>query len=149
MKFYLLLAAMFIGMAGAFYWYYSTTQAKIEILLQNNAIYEHSLQESQETIEYLRSVYNHAADTIASINKDMNAIRQENNELNRRVAELNLSDMARRNPSELEDSVNSDFRRLNRCFEILAGAELTEEERNAQMESGSNNLCPWIFGINP
>lgn len=134
-----------LAMSGAFYWYYSDTQARMAILHENNAKLETAVAISEETVSTLQTEYARANQELDRVNQNLALARQENNNLRNKLSEHDLGFLAENKPGLIEPIVNRATDNANRCFELLTGAPLNDRERNAKDGSEFNFECPWLF----
>ena len=134
-----------LAMGGLGYWYYTDSQATIATLQESNAKLEISLQQEQETLEALQADIKQAEQQIDKVNKEFAKTRQQNNELAKRLERHNLGFLAANKPGLVERVVNRATEKAGRCFELISGAKLTEQEKNAQSAQSFNSECPWLY----
>jgi uncharacterized protein HemX len=139
------LVLIILAMGGLGYWYYQDTQSTIATLNKNNAKLEISLELSEEAITTLKSDIASSNQEINTLNTTLANTRSQNNELADRLEKHNLGILAQRKPGLVERVVNNASEKAGRCFELLSGAELTEQEKNAKTGNQFNSECPWIF----
>jgi septal ring factor EnvC (AmiA/AmiB activator) len=143
-----LAAVMFLvmcAMGGIGYWYYNDTQARMAILQENNAKLNTAVQLNEETIASLEADYASAQAEITSLNEAYTAIRRQNQRLADKLQQIDLTAAAIANAEGIERAVNRGTYNAGRCFELLSGAELTEEERTAENDIAFNKECPWLY----
>jgi hypothetical protein len=58
---------------------------------------------------------------------------------------MDLGLLAAEKPDSIERAVNRGTVNAGRCFELLSGAELSEEEKNAKDGIAFNKECPWLY----
>jgi septal ring factor EnvC (AmiA/AmiB activator) len=145
MKLSLMLLVVIFVMAGIGYWYYTDTQKAIAILTQNNAKLEVAIQQSEEAISSLQADYKAVQAENTRINTAYAEIRRQNNRLTEKLADIDLGSLAAEKPESIERAVNRGTNNANRCFEILSGSPLTEEERKATDAETFNKECPWLW----
>jgi len=134
-----------LAMGGIGYWYYNDTQARMAILQENNAKLEIAVATNEEALESLQADYASAQNEIASLNDAYTAIRRQNQRLADKLQEIDLTAAAIANAEGIERAVNRGTYNAGRCFELLSGAELTEEERTAENDIAFNKECPWLY----
>ena len=134
-----------LAMGGIGYWYYNDTQARMAILQENNAKLEIAVATNEEALESLQADYASAQNEIASLNDAYTAIRRQNQRLADKQQEIDLTAAAIANAEGIERAVNRGTYNAGRCFELLSGAELTEEERTAENDIAFNKECPWLY----
>src|SRR5210317_2118590 len=132
-------------MGGIGYWYYNDTQAKIAILTENNAKLETAVATQEAAIDSLQADYAAAQAENQRLNQAYAEIRRQNARLSDKLADMDLGLLAAERPESIERAVNRGTNNANRCFEILSGSPLTEEEQNAQNGEDFNKECPWLW----
>lgn len=130
---------------GTFYWYYTDTQARMAVLHENNARLETAVAISEETVSVLQQSNQQKDATITETNERLASARRENQELRDKLSEHELGYLASEKPGLVEPIINRATDKVNRCFELLTGAELTENERNAKDGNEFNSECPWLY----
>ena len=133
------------AMGGAGYWYYNDTQERMAILQENNAKLETAVATSEAALESVQEDYARASSELNALNAEYAAIRRQNQELADKLQNLDLTAAALANPEGIERAVNRGTENAGRCFELLSGAELTEDERNAKDGRTFNKECPWLY----
>lgn len=154
MKIYIIIA-MFMAasmISGGVYYYYTSTQAKIEQLTQYNATLTANVERMEqvnkqniETINNLQASYQQAQQNFAELQNNFAAIRRQNNDLRDRLGKHELDTLAAAKPALVERIVNNASEKAMRCFELESGALLTDKEKEAQNARAFNSECPWIF----
>ncbi len=139
------LGAVMLAMSAGFYWYYQDSQERIQILSENNAKLENAVDMNEQTIDTLQENYEQSREELRKVNEDFANIRKQNNVLAEKLRRHDLGVLGNAKPGLVSNIVNSATNDTNRCFEILSGAELTEEERNADTAEKANSECPWLF----
>lgn len=147
LRFYLLIfiLATLGGVGFAGYKYYTTTQETIKILTENNVKLELAVATNEETINSLQADYAAMAAENQRINEAYAEIRRQNNRLAGKLANMDLGLLAAEKPDSIERAVNRGTVNAGRCFELLSGALLTEDERNATTAEDFNKECPWLW----
>lgn len=147
-----ILIVVIIMMGGIGYWYYNDTQARMEILQKNNATLEanqanleQAIATQQETMAALQESYEQIAAENKRIQEQYAAIREQNQRLADKLEKIDLEAAAISNAAGIERAVNRGTENAGRCFEILSGSPLTEEELNAENEIAFNKECPWLW----
>ena len=149
-KIYLFLIILALG--GGVVWYYKSTQATIAQLNQYNATLtanveqmEQVNQQNVEVINGLQSDYDNSIQNFNELQEQFISIRRENNELRERLGRHELDALALAKPGLVERVINNASQKAMRCFELLSGAELTEQEKGAKNAKAFNSECPWIY----
>lgn len=132
------------------YTYYITTQETIRVLAGNNAKLEIAVATNEEALTSLKESYTAAMEENNKINKAYADIREQNSRLSSKLADMDLGLLAVEKTDSIERAINRGTVNAGRCFEILSGAELTEDEINATDAKQFNKECPWLWpGPNP
>lgn len=135
-----------IGTCGTIgYFYYKKSQETIMTLQENNSKLEVAVSELSDTISALEIKYQEANKIITDLNTTLSESRVRNRELADRLAKHDISMLALQRPELVERIINNASENALRCFELLSGAPLTENERNAKNAREFNSECPWLF----
>src|SRR5210317_1870228 len=131
------------GAAG--YLYYQDTQERLAILAENNAKLEIAVQTSEAALKETQENLKKAAEEMKKVNAEFQQIRAQNNVLANKLTRHDLGVLAASKPGLVEKTINKASGKASRCFEILSGAQLTEEEKNATSAKAFNSECPWLW----
>jgi cell division protein FtsB len=135
-----------VGLMGAFgYWYYTDTQERMAVLQQNNAKLEEAVMLNEATITAMEMDYDLLAATNEELNEEFNAIRRQNQVLADKLSRHDLGVLGASKPGLVERVIDKASSKAGRCFEIISGAELTEEELGAKDAKTFNSECPWLY----
>jgi predicted nuclease with TOPRIM domain len=111
--------------------------------------------EQQETITELLSDNERKNTTISTLNEKLQASRKSVTDLENKfdktsklLGERDIGRLAVGRPEIIERIINKGTEDVNRCFEILSGKPLTQEEIDADRPSKSNTSCPNIANPN-
>ena len=140
-----LLLIVIMTMGGIGYWYYTDTQKTISVLTANNAKLELAVATNEETIKTMAADFAAANEELKKVNNEFANIRRQNQELANKLADIDMTAAAIANPAAIERAVNRGSINAGRCFELLSGAELTENEKNAKDARSFNTECPWLY----
>jgi|TARA_B110000503_G_scaffold30355_1_gene49200 chromosome segregation ATPase len=140
-----LLLVVIIVMSGIGYWYYTDTQARMAILQENNAKLEIAVQTNEAALESLQVDYASAQLELTNLNEEYTSIRRQNQQLANKLQAIDLTAAAISNAEGIQRAVNRGTANAGRCFELLSGSPLTEEEKNAENEIAFNKECPWLW----
>jgi len=132
-----------LGFTG--YSYYINTQETIRILRENEIQLKKAVEEQEAAIESLQASYQAMAEENNRINEAYADIRRQNSRLSSKLANMDLGLIAAEKPDSIERAVNRGTVNAGRCFEILSGSLLTEEEINAENAESFNKECPWLW----
>lgn len=139
------MGSIMLVMTSAFYWYYQDSQARIQTLSENNAKLETAVAINEQTIGSLQENYAQSQEQLRAVHDEFRQIRRQNSVLAEKLERHDLGVLGNAKPGLVERVVNRATDKVNRCFEIISGAELTEEERNAENGKDFNSECPWLF----
>lgn len=145
MKLSAILFVVIIVMSGIGYLYYKDTQETIKILNENNAKLEIAVATNEEAIASMQKDYAAIAAENERINQAYADIRRQNSRLSEKLSNIDLGLIAAEKPESIERAVNRGTINAGRCFEILSGAKLTEDELNATTGEQFNKECPWLW----
>lgn len=152
LKIKIIIALVIIGLAGsiaaAAKYYYDSTQETIATLRVNNANLETAIEQSEETVNRLERNIETVQREFEEVQNDFREARQSARELRARLADHELGFLAKEKPGLVEPIINRASKRVMRCFEILSGAPLTDDEKNASKPSEINTECPDIANPN-
>lgn len=132
-------------MGGIGYWYYNDTQATISTLTENNAKLGMAVETQEAAIESLQQDYASMAAENQRINEAYAEIRRQNDRLSSKLADMDIGLLAAEKPDSIERAINRGTVNAGRCFEILSGSPLTEDELNATNGETFNKECPWLW----
>jgi len=132
-------------MGGIGYWYYTDTQSRMAILQENNARLETSIEINEATIRSMRESQQELNQEIQRVNGDFARIRRQNQVLADKLADHDIGLLGEAKPELIDRIIDNASEKAFRCFELMSGAELTEQERNATNGNAFNSECPWIY----
>jgi len=141
-----------IMLGGGAYKYYTSTQNTIIQLTENNVQLkenqiqlEEAVQTANETVDYLRNNFETIKKNFEEASAQLQISREQNNQLTERLGRHEIGVLAIVKPKLVERIINNASSEAMRCFELLSGAPLTEEEKNAENERQFNSECPWLY----
>jgi len=154
---------IFIGilislLTAAVYYYYTSTQQRIENLIEESVILQENAKQLKtaneknlETIDTLQEDFKEVRENYERVQDEFQVVRLHNKELRERLAVKQLDTLATEKTVLVERTINKASENALRCFELLSGSPLTEKEKNAKTEREFNAECPWLFNqlINP
>ena len=139
-------------MGGVGAWYYDVTQAKIETLTAYNATLTANVDQLEavnakniETIDKMEANFEKQREQYTKLQANFSEIRSQNSQLRNRLGKHDIGALAVAKPALVERVLNNASSKVNRCFEIVSGAPLTDNERSAKNGKAFNSECPWIF----
>ena len=145
MKLAAVMAIMMLALCGAGWMYYQDTQERIAILNENNAKLETAVATSEAAVASLQRDFQRANEELSRVNLEFANIRAQNDVLANKLAKHDLAVLGSNKPELVERLVNRGTINAGRCFEILAGAELTDKEKEATSGTAFNKECPWLW----
>lgn len=150
MKAAAVMAMILLFTVGGFYVYYQDTQKRIATLVENNAKLEIAVQTNEEAISSLKTSIASANAELTRVNKAFAEARTQNRELTDRLAKHEIGMLAAKKPAMVEGIINKASDKALRCFEIMSGSPLTEQEKGAKDAKSFNSECPWLWtGVTP
>tara|TARA_B100001750_G_scaffold116440_1_gene92282 strand:+ start:883 stop:1344 length:462 start_codon:yes stop_codon:yes gene_type:complete len=132
--------------AGGFggYTWIQKLQADNKVLQVNHAKLEGAVAEQEAVIGDLTR----QAEAIQQANNDLraqtNKLAADKTNLAKKLGKHELDILAQNKPVLVQRVINRASGRVKRCFEILTGSPLTEQEKNASKPSEFNSECPSI-----
>lgn len=141
----LLLIVFVISAAGAGYMYVNNLQKNLMIAQANAAKLETAVQLNEQTITTLQQDYAKVTKELTRINAEFAETRRQNTVLRDKLADIDLGLLAQTKPDSIERAVNRGTANAGRCFELLSGAPLTDQEKEATDGKSFNKECPWLW----
>lgn len=114
-------------------------------LLAEVNVYKDVIATQTDTIDFLEAQSKKRAEDFLKTEARFAQIRQENQTLLDKIEDIETAISAAENPAAVAVIVNDISRNLNRCFELVSGAPLTDAEKNAKNENEFNPECPWLY----
>lgn len=149
MKIAAVMAMLLLFVMGGFYAYYQDTQKRMSVLIENNAKLETGIKMNEEAIASLNSSIASSNAEVMRVNKAFSEARAQNRELTDRLAKHEIGMLAASKPGLVENIINGASDKALRCFEIMSGSSLTEEEKGAKDAKSFNSECPWLWPSTP
>ena len=114
-------------------------------LKENQAQLESAVEQANATVEYLQNNFETMRQNYEAAAQELQASREQANQLRDRLGKHELDVLAINKPGLVERIINNASSEAMRCFELLTGAPLTEDEKNAENERQFNSECPWLY----
>ena len=130
------------------YYYYNSTQLKIQNLTVENTQLQSAVERNEETIDTLVTDIEKIRIERGILDNQFKLAQSQVDLLKDKLSEHDLEYLARQKPQLVENIINVSTDNVNRCFEILSGSPLTLEEIDATKPSDINNSCPSIANPN-
>ena len=134
-----------VGAVVAGLLYVQNLQKDLENAIATNTGLEIANAAAQSAIEELESDYSRIQQQLSRVNTEFAEARAQNTQLRNRLSEHDLGMLAENRPESVERIINRATDNAGRCFEILSGSQLTEEEQNATSGNQFNRECPWLW----
>ena len=145
----LLILTVVIGAVGFGAWkYYQYTQEQIRIYAVNAATAELAQQESEQAIEALRKDMEAVREQYTAVSEEFDRAKSRVDKLEEILSEHEIGILAQAKPKLVEKIVDKGTKDVLRCYEILTGSPLTEEEINVTKKSRANSSCPDVANPN-
>jgi hypothetical protein len=145
----LLILTVVIGAVGFGAWkYYQYTQEQIRIYAVNAATAELAQQESEQAIEALRKDMEAVREQYTAVSEEFDRAKSRVDKLEEILSEHEIGILAQAKPKLVEKIVDKGTKDVLRCYEILTGSPLTEEEINVTKKSKANSSCPDVANPN-
>lgn len=71
--------------------------------------------------------------------------RRDAQNLKKQLLASEVDKLSKQSYSASEAIINATTTKINRCFELLSGAPLNEQETIATTSQEFNDICPWLF----
>ena len=140
-----IMAVVTFIVCGLFYWYYNDTQERMAILNENNAKLETAVATSEAAVESLKRDFENANKALNEVNQKFTNIRKQNKTLSNKLGRHDLGNLAENKPGLVEKVITKATGKASRCFELISGAELNDNEKEAKNDKAFNSECPWLF----
>lgn len=147
-KIYLIIAALLAVIGGAAFWYYKDSQHRIEVLIQEKAQLEISVDLQRKAIESIQKDLDAQKIILQDTYNKFDNLRQEAQTLADKLAKHELGALAIQKPGLVETRINKATQEALRCAEIASGAPLTKAELAATKKSQINDSCPSLANPN-
>lgn len=106
---------------------------------------ESAIATQKNTIDFLQNQSKLIQQEFEETERAFAQIRRDAENLKEQLKTTELDKLSIDSPSAAEISVNSTTVLFDRCFELLSGAPLNEQEKAAKTGAELNSMCPWIF----
>jgi len=145
----ILILTVVLGAVGFGAWkYYTYTQEQIRIYAVNAATAELAQQESEAALESLHKDMAEIREQFATVSAEFEIAQSRVDNLEEKLSEHDLGALAQAKPKLIERIVDKGTKDVLRCYEILTGSPLTEEEKNVTKKSKANTTCSDVANPN-
>ena len=148
MYIYIALAIALTVIIGSCIWYYNWSQGELQTLRANNLKLELALEQSESAIKALQTSIEQAYKKSTKLQNDFNSLRNEYNRVSKKLSKHDIGYLASKKPVLVEKAFNNGTMDIGRCFEIVTGSALTQEEKDAIKPSQLNSSCSDIANPN-
>lgn len=139
------LLLVFTGSATVGYFYYINNEVRKALLIQEVEQLTAATETQRATISSLQQDYETLQRVYTQLNTDFRSINTQRQLLLDRLGRHDIAALAYARPALITNIVNNASDKALRCFELLSGAPLTEQELNAENAQSFNSECPWLF----
>jgi len=145
----LLILTVVIGAVGFGAWkYYQYTQEQIRIYAVNAATAELAQQEAEAAVESLKRDMVEIQAQFTAVSEQFEVAKGRVNALEEKLSKHDIGNLAQAKPKLIEKIVDKGTADVLRCYEILTGSPLTEEEIAVTKKSKANTTCPDVANPN-
>lgn len=145
MRLYIIIGIGLLALLASFGIYYKITANRIESLVTENTTLTIANNSNELRIQSLENDYSEIQRINTELNSQFIAITQQARLLERRLGEHDIGYLAHSRPGLVENIITNASNEALRCFDIMSGSPLTQEERNAPNATSFNSECPWLF----
>jgi Tfp pilus assembly protein PilO len=153
---WLIIIILAAPLIGGGYFYFTTTQEQLQQYSANIATLEANQQtltaaneQTIATMNSLQQAYQQIEEDFSKLEDEFQKIREQNNILSEKLEDNDLGQLAALRPELIESIINRASDNAMRCFELLSGSPLTEDEKNAKSAREFNSECPWLWPNSP
>tara|TARA_B100001057_G_scaffold457709_1_gene506260 strand:- start:310 stop:786 length:477 start_codon:yes stop_codon:yes gene_type:complete len=138
LKVYLIMFAAFAVFAGIAYWYYIDTQKALRQYAENQGKLETAIKTQASANEALRSDMANMQKAFTNLSEEFEEARQQVKDVENLFKkgtdgrDMTVGERALENPEYIEEVLNTGTTELFRCFEILTGAPLGDQDAQAK-----------------
>ena len=138
LKVYLIMFAAFAAFAGIAYWYYQDTQKALRTYAENQGKLEGAIATQAAANESLRNDLANMQVAFNELNTAFEEARKQVEDVEKLFEQgtdgrdMTVGERAVESPEYIEEVLNTGTDELFRCFEILTGAPIGDEDANAQ-----------------
>lgn len=145
----LLILTVVIGAVGFGAWkYYQYTQEQIRIYAVNAATAELAQQQAEAAVESLKRDMVEIQAQFTAVSAKFEVAKGRVDALEDKLSEHEIGDLAQKKPKLIEKIIDKGTQDVLRCYEILTGSPLTEEEIAVTKKSKANTTCSDVANPN-
>ena len=130
--------AAFAAFAGVAYWYYVDTQKALRQYAENQGKLETAIETQAAANQALRADMANMQKAVTQLSEEFEEARQQVKDVEKLFEQgtdgrdMSVGERAVENPEYIEDVINTGTTELFRCFEILTGAPLGDQDAQAK-----------------
>jgi Na+-transporting NADH:ubiquinone oxidoreductase subunit NqrC len=117
---------------GGSYYYYKSSQETITELNQKNAALNIAIEEQKRAIESIQQSLQEQTVIRENIQKEVQSARKDVDILQNKLSSHDFKKIAAKKPTLLEKRINTATDDVIRCFEIVTGNKVEQNETNHQ-----------------
>ena len=145
----LLILTVVIGAVGFGAWkYYQYTQEQIRIYAVNAATAELAQQQAEAAVESLKRDMVEIQAQFTAVSAKFEVAKGRVDALENKLSEHEIGDLAQKKPKLIEKIIDKGTKDVLRCYEILTGSPLTEDEIAVTKKSKANTTCSDVANPN-
>ena len=145
----LLILTVVIGAVGFGAWkYYQYTQEQIRIYAVNAATAELAQQQAEAAVESLKRDMVEIQAQFTAVSAKFEVAKGRVSALENKLSEHEIGDLAQKKPKLIEKIIDKGTKDVLRCYEILTGSPLTEDEIAVTKKSKANTTCSDVANPN-
>ena len=145
----LLILTVVIGAVGFGAWkYYQYTQEQIRIYAVNAATAELAQQQAEAAIESIKKDMVEIQAQFTAVSDEFAVAKGRVSKLEEKLSEHEIGNLAQKKPKLIEKIIDKGTADVLRCYEILTGSPLTEDEIAVTKKSKANTTCSDVANPN-
>ena len=145
----LLILTVVIGVVGFGAWkYYQYTQEQIRIYAVNAATAELAQQQAEAAIESIKRDMVEIQAQFTKVTSQFEVAQGRVDALENKLSEHEIGNLAQKKPKLIEKIIDKGTKDVLRCYEILTGSPLTEDEIAVTKKSKANTTCSDVANPN-
>ena len=122
-KLSLAMAVVLAAVVGLFYWYYTDSQAKLAVLIADNAKLTTAVAEQKQAIDIMQKHSEQQAVQVQELQQGLNTANADKAKLEKTLHDHDLAALARDNPALIEGKMNRATARVWQDLETITGAK--------------------------
>ena len=145
----ILILTVVIGAVGFGAWkYYQYTQEQIRIYAVNAATAELAQQNAEAAIESIKKDMVEIQAQFTAVSDEFAVAKGRVSKLEEKLSEHEIGNLAQKKPKLIEKIIDKGTADVLRCYEILTGSPLTDEEIAVTKKSKANTTCSDVANPN-